>query len=255
MHSGGFTAEVTSLSPNATEKDLYDFFGHCGPVENIEIVRGGEYACSAYVTFRESYALETALLLSGAKIVDEHVCITYWGTTDVDESDYWSGSLSNVVDSHSSTDFHVGEFASTPGEAVTMAQQVVMTMVTKGYVLGKDALLKAKAFDDSRGVSASAAAKFAEFCKRIGLTDTLQSSMDTVKTVDDKLHVSDLTKSAVLVTGTAAVAVATVTGKTAAAAASVVANSDYFAKGALWMSDVFNRAAKAAADMGSHATK
>ncbi|KAM7280429.1 hypothetical protein ACFE04_007563 [Oxalis oulophora] len=254
MYRGGFIAEVTNLSPNATESDLYDFFVHCGTVEHIEIVRSGEYASSAYVTFRDSYALETAVLLSGAKIVDQQVCITYWGTTHEDESDYWNGSMSSI-ENQSSTVYHSGQFASTPGEAVTMAQQVVITMVTKGYVLSKDAFSKAKAFDESRGMSSSAAAKLAELSKRIGLTDTIQNSMDTVKSVDDKIHFSDLTKSAVLVTSTAAVAVATVTGKTAAAAANVVVNSDYFAKGALWVSDVFNRASKAAAEMGSHATE
>ncbi|XP_071723130.1 binding partner of ACD11 1 [Rutidosis leptorrhynchoides] len=234
MYPGGFIAEVTNLSPEATEKDLYDFFSHCGAVEHIEIVRSGEYASSAYVTFRDCYALETAVLLSGAQIVDQQVCIAYWGTTYV---------------------FHTEKFASTPGEAVTIAQQVVKTMVAKGYVLGKDALFKAKAFDESHQMSSSAAAKFAELSKRIGLTDTIQSSMDTVRSVDGKYGVSDFTKSAVLVTGTAAVAAAKVTGKTAAAAANVVVNSSYFGKGALWVSDVLHRAAKAAADMGSHATK
>ena len=35
-------------------------------------------------------------------------------------------------------------------------------MLAKGYVLGKDALIKAKAFDEYHGVSATAAAKIAE---------------------------------------------------------------------------------------------
>lgn len=39
MSPGGYTAEVTSLSPNATEKDVYDFFAFCGAIEHVEIVR------------------------------------------------------------------------------------------------------------------------------------------------------------------------------------------------------------------------
>ncbi|KAH7538196.1 hypothetical protein FEM48_Zijuj03G0173200 [Ziziphus jujuba var. spinosa] len=31
--------EVTTLSPKATEKDVYDFFTYCGAIEHIEIIR------------------------------------------------------------------------------------------------------------------------------------------------------------------------------------------------------------------------
>jgi len=39
MYPGGYTAEVTSLSPKATEKDVYDFFAHCGAIEHVELIR------------------------------------------------------------------------------------------------------------------------------------------------------------------------------------------------------------------------
>nr|DAD31198.1 TPA_asm: hypothetical protein HUJ06_010049 [Nelumbo nucifera] len=39
MDPSGYTVEVTSLSPNATEKDVYDFFAFSGTVEHVEIVR------------------------------------------------------------------------------------------------------------------------------------------------------------------------------------------------------------------------
>lgn len=39
MYPGGYTAEVTCLSPKATEKDVYDFFIHCGMIEHLEIIR------------------------------------------------------------------------------------------------------------------------------------------------------------------------------------------------------------------------
>ncbi|GAV82923.1 RRM_6 domain-containing protein [Cephalotus follicularis] len=254
MYAGGYYAEVTSLSPKTTEKDVYDFFAHCGVVECVEIIRSGEYGCTAYVTFKDAYALETALLLSGATIVDQHVCITRWGT-HTDESDAWNSSSWNAEEIYSSTEPHMGQFVSTPGEAVALAQEVVKTMIAKGYVLGKDALIKAKAFDESHHVSATAAAKVAELSNRLGLTDKIYAGMETVKSIDEKYHVLDFTKSAASVTGTAAVTVATATGKTAVAAANAAVNSSYFATGALWVSDVLNRAAKAAADLGSHGSK
>ncbi|XP_015879366.2 binding partner of ACD11 1 [Ziziphus jujuba] len=243
MYPGGYTAEVTSLSPKATEKDVYDFFTYCGAIEHVEIIRAGEHACTAYVTFKDAYALETAVLLSGATIVDQQVCITHWGTY-TDEDDHWNSSSWNHEGNSGSLVYHTNQYVSSPGEAVT----VVKTLLAKGYVLGKDALVKAKNFDESHRVSATAAAKVAELSNRIGLTDSISSSMEVVKSVDEKYHVTDITKSAVTVTGTAAV----MAGKAAVAAGSAVVNSSYFAKGALWVSDMFGRAAKAAADMGTH---
>ncbi|KAE8675674.1 Detected protein of confused Function [Hibiscus syriacus] len=280
MYPGGYTAEITSLSPKVPEKDLRDFFAYCGAIEHVEIIGCGEYACTAYVTFKDPYALETAVLLSGATIVDQSVCISRWGSYDGD-SYPWDGSSWKTQEDTSSTshdgyiiqdeycmfgmlkksgsilEFRIIEvtsmqpFVSSPGEAVT----VVKTMLAKGYVLGKDALVKAKDLDESYRVSATAAAKVAELSNRIGLTDKINTSMETVKSVDEKYHVSDITKSVASVTGTAVITAASFTGRTTVAAGNAIANSSYFAKGALWVSGMLNRAAHAAADLGSHGNK
>ncbi|KAK9194809.1 hypothetical protein WN944_005516 [Citrus x changshan-huyou] len=242
MYAGGYVAEVVGLSPNATEKDIHEFFSHCGDPVHAEIIRSGECGGTAYVTFSNAYALETAVLLSGATIVDQPVCIIRWGAY-TDEPNPWISSW-GFDENSGSTTTHVGQFVSTPGEAVTVAQDAVKTMIAKGYVLSKDALVKAKALDESYGLSASAAAKVAELSNRIGLTDKINASMEAIKSVDEKYHVSDVTKSA-----------ASFTGKTAVAAGTAVVNSRYFAKGALWVSGVLERAAKAAADLGAHGAK
>ncbi|GLU11105.1 hypothetical protein SLE2022_278740 [Rubroshorea leprosula] len=254
MYPGGYTAEVTSLSPKATEKDVHEFFAYCGAIEHVEIIRCGEDACTAYVTFKDAYALETAILLSGATIVDQSVCISRWGSY-IDDSYPWDGPSWKIQEDSNSMIAHANQFASTPGEAVTATQEVVKTMIAKGYVLGQDALFKAKAFDESHQVSATAAAKVAELSSRIGLTDKINTGMETVKFVDEKFHVSDITKSVAYATGTAAVIAATVTGKAAKTAATAVVNSSYFAKGSLWVSDVLSHAAKAAADLATHESK
>ncbi|XP_022741659.1 binding partner of ACD11 1-like isoform X1 [Durio zibethinus] len=251
MHPRGYIAEITSLSPKATEKDVCNFFAYCSAIEHVEIIRCGEYACTAYVTFKDAYSLETAVLLSGATIVDQSVCISRWGSY-IDDGYPWDGSSWKTEEDTSSTQVtHMDQFVSTPGEAVT----IVKTMLAKGFVLGKDALIKAKELDDSYRVSATAAAKVAELSNRIGLTDKINTSMETVKSVDEKFHVSDITKSVALVTGTAAVMAATFAGRTAVAAANAAVNSSYFAKGALWVSGKLSRAAQAAADLGSHGNK
>ncbi|RVW82614.1 Binding partner of ACD11 1 [Vitis vinifera] len=335
MYPGAYTAEVTCLSPKATEKDVYDFFIHCGMIEHLEIIRyfqtfglfsfqldadwhselglgrtfdhfygfigvllhklhslvldgrldclvgnhfdysgpavlinavstenrSGECARTAYVTFRDFYALETAVLLSGATIVDQRVCISGWGIY-ADESDPWSNSSWN---------YESNSMATTPREAVTVAQEVVTTMIAKGYVLGKDALIKAKAFDEAHGVSAAAAAKIAELSKRIGLTDKIYAGVEAVRSVDEKYHVSEFSKSAAnkIYGGVEAAravedryqlleftkSAAVVTGKTTVAAANAFVNSSYFAKGALWVSGILTRAANAAADLGNKGNK
>lgn len=243
MCTYGYTAEISNLDPTATENDVYDFFLHCGLVENVEITRYDGYASSAFVTFRDAYGLETALLLNGSIIIDQCVCISRYGPAD-DDFEQWNNQ-----------DVHANKFISVPGEAVTVAQEVVKTMASKGYVLGKDALIKAKALDERYHVSSSAGAKVAELSSKIGLTDAIHSGMETFKSVDEKFHVLEITKSAATVTGTAAIVLATVTGKAAVAAGTAVVNSSYFSKGALWVSDVLHRASKAAADVGSQTNK
>ncbi|XP_030449335.1 binding partner of ACD11 1 [Syzygium oleosum] len=243
MSSEGYSIEVTGLSPRATEKDLDDFFGFSGAIVHVEIVRCGDVACTGYVTFKDAYSQETAVLLSGATIVDRRVCITRWGQYE-DELDFWNRSSSRHEDGSNSTSPNGSQYVPNPGEVVIVAQDVVKTMLSMGYTLGKDALTKAKAFDESHQVSATAMAKVAELTERTGLADKICAGVDAVKSVDEKYHVTEYTRSAV-----------SATGRTAAAAANTVVNSGYFSRGALWVSDALNRAAKVAADLGSHGAR
>lgn len=122
-----------------------------------------------------------------------------------------------------------------------MAQEVVKTMLARGYILGKDALAKAKAFDESHRVTATAAAKVAELSDRVGLTDKIYAGVDALRSVDQQYHVLETTKTVVSATGRAAVVVA-----------NSVVNSSYFAAGAMLVSDALSRASKAVAEFASH---
>jgi len=121
-----------------------------------------------------------------------------------------------------------------------MAQEVVKTMLAKGYVLSKDALAKAKDFDESHQVSATATAKVSELSQRIGLTDKISAGIGAVKSVDQRYNVSETT-----------IAAASTAGRSVAAAANSVVNSSYFSKGALWVSGALTRAAQVASDLGT----
>lgn len=122
-----------------------------------------------------------------------------------------------------------------------MAQDVVKTMLSKGYTLSKDALSKAKAFDESHQVSTTAVAHVADLSKRIGLTDKINAGVGTLRSVDDTYHVSETTKTVV-----------SVTGRTAAKVTHAVVTSSYFSAGAMFVSDALTYAAKKAADLASH---
>ncbi|KAI4387789.1 hypothetical protein MLD38_000191 [Melastoma candidum] len=111
MYPGDYAVEVSSLSPNAMEKLVYEFFSHCGVVEYVEIVRSGEHFRTAFVTFNDAYAVETAVLLSGATIADQQVCISCCGGF-MDELEPFSYTSSNSVDIRGSM------MMSSPSEAI-----------------------------------------------------------------------------------------------------------------------------------------
>ncbi|KAH9295466.1 hypothetical protein KI387_039054 [Taxus chinensis] len=232
-----YAVQVMSLSQNATERDVRDFFSFSGTVETVELERAGEEAQVAFVTFKEPYAVDTALLLTGATIVDQKVCIVRWG--DCEETyDLWRAHSWRLEDGEESEVTPPSGFIQTPREAVTVAQDVVTSMLSKGYVLGKDALSKAKAFDESHQVTASAAAKVASLGQRMGINDRISAGAQCVRSVEERYHVSEKTK-----------AVLRAAEQTASSAGTAVVNSRYFSAGALWVSGVLSKAAKAAADL------
>ncbi|XP_062184828.1 binding partner of ACD11 1 isoform X2 [Phragmites australis] len=240
MSETGYTVQVTNLSSRVSESDLHEFFSFSGPIEHVELIRSGEYGSTAYVTFKEPYALETAVLLSGATIVDQPVCITHWGQPE-EPYNFWDRSAWQFEEETEYRNYQACQFNATPQEALTVAQDVVKTMLARGYVLSKDALAKARAFDESHGVTATAAAKAAELSKRIGLTDRVSAGVGAIRSVDETYHVYETTKT-----------VANATGRTAAKVMNSIVTSSYFSSGAMMVSDALTRAAKAAADLAAH---
>ncbi|KZV48997.1 hypothetical protein F511_09593 [Dorcoceras hygrometricum] len=70
------TVQVKRLSDLATEREIHEFFSFSGEIERVEIRREPGQSKTAFVTFKDARALEIALLLSGATIVDQVVSIT-----------------------------------------------------------------------------------------------------------------------------------------------------------------------------------
>ncbi|KAL5054197.1 hypothetical protein RYX36_034879 [Vicia faba] len=66
-----------------------------------------------------------------------------------------------------------------------MTQEVVKVMLENGYILNKDALSKAKDFDESHRVSATAITKVSKLSQSISLTDEISAGYEALKSADD----------------------------------------------------------------------
>lgn len=62
MYPGGYAAEVTSLSPKATEKDVYDFFAHCGAIEHVELIRCNSFTLLLVAEIKSTYQLNPKIV-------------------------------------------------------------------------------------------------------------------------------------------------------------------------------------------------
>ncbi|KAL8129477.1 hypothetical protein V2J09_018632, partial [Rumex salicifolius] len=233
------TIQVSNLSDLATEREIHEFFSFSGEIDHIEIRRESGEAKTAFVTFKETKALEIALLLSGATLVDRIVTISLVDNyvvkpkeervlgNSVSTASFGNVSLENEINSGSPQRVYV-----------TKAQEVVSNMIAKGSAIKQDAVNKAKAFDEKHRLTANASEKVISFDKRVGLTEKFSVGISVVnkkvKSVDERLQVSDKTMAALL----AADRKLSDTG-------SAVKSSRYVTAGTAWFNGAFNRVAKA----------
>ena len=134
----------------------------------------------------------------------------------------------------------------TPGGAevaLRKAEDVVSGMLAKGFILGKDAVNQAKAFDEKHQLSSTASAKVASFDQKIGLSEKISAGAtvvgDRVRDVDQKFQVSEKTKSAFAAAE-----------QTMSNAGSAIMKNRYVLTGASWVTGAFSRVSKAAGEVG-----
>ncbi|XP_064960168.1 binding partner of ACD11 1-like isoform X8 [Musa acuminata AAA Group] len=226
------TVKVSNVSLSATMQDIKEFFSFSGDIEYVEMQSADEWSQIAYVTFKDSQGAETALLLSGATIVDLSVII-------VPAPEY------QVPPAASSPPVQKDDNASSSaGSAVQKAEDVVSSMLAKGFILGKDAVNKAKTFDEKHQLTSTASARVASFDKKIGLSEKISTGTSAVgekfKEMDQKFQVSEKTKSAF----------AAAEQKVSSAGSAIMKNR-YVFTGASWVTGAFNKVAKAASEVGS----
>ncbi|KAL8233130.1 hypothetical protein R6Q57_002908 [Mikania cordata] len=227
------TVKVSNVSLGASEQDIKEFFSFSGEMEYVDLKSENERAQNAFVTFKDPQGAETAVLLSGATIVDQSVTITL-------APEYTPPSITiPSTQQPSATDQQSGGVVES---TVQKAEDVVSSMLAKGFILGKDAVNKAKAFDEKLQFSSTAAAKAATIDQKIGLTEKLSIGTaivnEKVKDLDQKFQVSEKTKTAF-----------TTAEQTVTNAGSAIMKNRYVLTGTSWVTGAFNRVTKAAGEV------
>ncbi|KAK3013007.1 hypothetical protein RJ639_008739 [Escallonia herrerae] len=225
------TVKVSNVSLGASEQDIKEFFSFSGDIEYVEMQSENERSQNAYVTFKDSQGAETAVLLSGATIVDQSVTIALAPDYELPPA-----ALATSIATEDKS-------AGGPASAVQKAEDVVSSMLARGFVLGKDAVNKAKAFDDKHQFTSTATAKVVSFDQKIGLSDKINTGAtivnDKVKEMDQKFQVSEKTKSAMAAAE-----------QTVSTAGSAIMKNRYVLTGTSWVTGAFSKVTKAAGDMG-----
>ncbi|XP_057963037.1 binding partner of ACD11 1-like isoform X2 [Malania oleifera] len=220
------TVKVSNISLAASERDIKEFFSFSGDLQYVEMQRETEQTQVAYVTFKESQGADTAMLLSGATIADLSVTIT---------------PVENYLLPPEALPQEERKPLATSA-TVQKAEDVVSTMLAKGFVLGKDALNKAKAFDERHHWTSTASATVASIDNRMGFTEKLSIGTavvnEKVREMDERFQVSEMTKSAFAIAEQKAIS-----------AGSAIMGNRYVSTGASWVSNAFSAVAKAAEDV------
>ncbi|KAJ8541712.1 hypothetical protein K7X08_002528 [Anisodus acutangulus] len=239
------TVRVGNVSDLANEREVHEFFSFSGEIEHIEIRREQGQSKTAFVTFKDPKALEISLLLSGATLVDQIVNITQAGDyvplTETQEVRIVDNAMN--VAGESSPLAEAKPTSPSNGRVngkvyISKAQDVVSNVLAKGSAIRQDAMNKAKAFDEKHQLRATASARVISFDRRVGLTEKLTVGIsvvnEKVKSVDQRLQVSDKTMAAVM----AAERKLNDTG-------SAVKSSRYVNAGSAWLNGAFTKVAKA----------
>ena len=128
------------------------------------------------------------------------------------------------------------------GGAVHKAQDVISNMLSKGYNLGKDAMIRAKSFDERHHLSTNATSTVSSLDQKIGLSQKIGVVNEQVKAFDEKFHISEKTQSAFKA------AEQKVNG-----VGSTLMKNKYIFMGASWASGAISKVTKTAGEVGQKA--
>jgi len=219
------TVRVNNISLTVSERDIKEFFSFSGDIQYVEMRSESETTQLAYVTFKDTQGADTAILLSGAVIGNLSVSITPVDDYDLPPEALFGSHEKNLA---------------VAGPVVQKAEDVMSSMLAKGFILGKDAINKAKALDERHHLILNASATVASIDSKIGLSEKLTVGKAAVKEMDERYQVSEMTRSAFAVAE-----------QKASDASTAVMSNRYVSAGASWVSGALSAFAKAAGDVGA----
>jgi len=217
---------VSNISPAANEKTVSDFFSFCGRIVRLSLRRdpnSPEGAQDATVTFESDSAAKTALLLTNALIVDRPITVVPYSNAE---------ELAPVVQpSAPEIQPDLTQRVYTVPDSERTKTSVVASMMAAGYVLGSDAIGKARELDEKHMISLQLKvgveqikAKANEIDAKLGITDTAtaikSAAVEKAHEVDGKFGISDK-----------ATVVSTIAKGAASSVVDKVSTNETFAKG------------------------
>ena len=227
------TVKVSNISSGAREQDLKEFLTYPGKIEHIEM-KSENNSKVAYVTFNSSDGAETAVLLSGAVLVGQAITIVL-------ATDYVApaSAASTIPTATGATNAD----AVTSESGLLTAEDVVSSMLAKGYILGQDVLNRAKSFDERHQLTSTASSKVATLDQKVGISEKITAGSmlvnDKVKEMDERYQVSEKAKSAM-----------SAAEQSLSTAGSTLMKNRYVLTGATWVTGAYSKVAKAAEEVG-----
>ncbi|OIV99638.1 hypothetical protein TanjilG_17448 [Lupinus angustifolius] len=226
------SVKVSNISSSATEQDLKEFLTFPGKIDYIELKSDNGSSQVAYVTFSNPEGAETAVLLSGAVVAGQPLTIAMAPEYSL------PASVASTLPTATET-----KNAETGESGLRKAEDVVTSLLAKGFILGKDALTHAESFDERHHVTSTATAKVVSLDQKVGLTEKISAGTtlvnEKVKEMDEKFQVSEKTKIAI-----------SAAEQTVSNAGSAIMKNRYILTGATWVTGAYNKVAKAAEEVG-----
>lgn len=220
------TVKVHNVSLQASERVIKEFFSFSGDIVHVEMQSGDERSQFAYITFRDEQEAERAMLLTGATIVDMAVIIT--------PATNYQLPAAVLADLESKNPSGIES-------ALRKAEDVAGSMLAKGFILGKDAVEKAKTFDETHQLTSTASAKVSSIDKSLGLSEKISTGTivvnEKMKEMDEKYQVAEKTKSALVAAE-----------QTVSTAGSKIMRNRYILTGAAWVTGAYSKVATTATE-------
>jgi len=182
---------VSNLDSNVNSTQISNFFSFCGKIISLSL-REKDDSTEAVLFFENEASAKTALLLDNALINDKPMTVKTYSkeqqnihkSEDIEaKKEIASGSEPNVYVKDIEEDNIVNRDTSNRSATATIA-----SIIASGYILGVDALNKAKQFDNEKQISESVSTKTSNFKEQVAQLDRDYGISETASNTSRSLN-------------------------------------------------------------------